>query len=337
MSQHASATVIGAFTLVGLLVAAAGVVLFGAGKWFEPTHDVVLYFERSAHGLQVGSDARFGGVLIGRVKSISVLVDRERNRKIIPIVVQLGERELRSIASASGAEIDFGNREGVQAAVDEGLRARLVQQSLLTGMLYVEFDMVPESEGFEFEAAGPLGELPVVPTIGTEFDELIAGVGDGLRKFNEIDLEAIIGELSETLASMRHQVEAIQADEISGNLLTITEDLKKFLGGGRLPKTLTALEETLDEFRSLATSAKEGMEPVFEDLSEAMEAASRSLREFEKAAAALAEVANPRAPVLMRVQGVMQETERAVRVIAELAEDIRRNPNSLLFGREPEN
>lgn len=336
MSQQASATLIGGFTLAGLAIAATAVVLFGAGKWFDPTHDVVLYFEKSAHGLQTGSDARFGGVLIGRVKSISVLVDREQNRKIIPVVVELIDRELQAISAASGAEIDFSTREGVQAAVDEGLRARMVQQSLLTGLLYIEFDMVPDSNGFVFAGPGPLAEVPAVPTIGTEFDELIAGVADGLRKFNEVDLEGLLTDLRETIGSVRDQVEAIQADEISGNLVDITEDLKRFFGGDKLPATLETLDQTLEEIKTLAGSAREGMEPVLEDLAEAMEAANRSMQQFEQAAAALAEVANPRAPVLMRFQNVMQETERAVRVIGELAEDIRRNPNSLLFGRETE-
>lgn len=336
MSQQASATLIGGFTLAGLTITAVAVVLFGAGKWFESSHHVVLYFERSAHGLQVGSDARFGGVLIGRVKSISVLVDREENRKIIPVVVELGESELRAIGVASGALIDFSTVEGVQAAVDQGLRARMVQQSLLTGLLYVEFDMVPDSQGFTFKAGGELGELPSVPTIGTEVDELISGIGEGLKTFNEMDLEGLLGDLRDTIVTVREQVEAIATDEISGNLVSITEDLKTFLGGDKLPDTLAKLEETLEEFRALAGSAREGMEPVMEDLAEAMKSASRSLEEFEQASAALAEMANPRAPVLMRFQNVMEEAERAVRAIAELADDIRRNPNSLLFGREAE-
>jgi paraquat-inducible protein B len=336
MSQQANATAIGAFTLSALLIAAAAVILFGAGKWFERSHDVVLYFEKSAHGLQVGSDARFGGVLIGRVKSISVLVDRRENRKIIPVVVQLGDRELRAISSASGATLDFTSREGVQAAVDEGLRGRMVQQSLLTGLLYVEFDIVPDSVGFVFEPAEAQSELPAIPTIGTEIDELISGVADGLKKFNELDIASILEDLQSTIVSVRNQVDAIKSDEISANIEAITEELKELVSNEHLANAIASLDEALAEIKLLAINAREGLEPVMADLDKTMESANSSLEKFEQTMASVGEMVNPRAPVLMRLQNVLLETERAARVIAELANDIQRNPNSLLFGREPE-
>ncbi len=57
---------IGVFTLLGLLIAAAALVMLGAGKIFEKTHKIQLYFDKSVYGLQVGSDVRFGGVQIGQ-------------------------------------------------------------------------------------------------------------------------------------------------------------------------------------------------------------------------------------------------------------------------------
>jgi paraquat-inducible protein B len=86
MSKKASPTLIGVFTLVGLLLGAGALVLFGAGKFFEKSSNITLYFDKSANGLLVGSDVRFGGVRIGRVGSIKVLIDRNENRKIIPVV-----------------------------------------------------------------------------------------------------------------------------------------------------------------------------------------------------------------------------------------------------------
>src|SRR5690606_9807762 len=110
---------------------------------FETTYPVLLYFDKSANGLQVGSDVRFGGVRIGTVRSISVLMDPEGYRKIIPVVVELGEKDLRLISSSAGGGIDFSTHSGVEKAVSEGLRAGMKQQSLLTGQLYIEFDVVP--------------------------------------------------------------------------------------------------------------------------------------------------------------------------------------------------
>ena len=94
MSKNASPTLIGLFTLGGLVLAATALVLLGAGKFFEKTTNVILYFDKSADGLLVGSEVRFGGVRIGRVSSINVLVDPRENRKIIPILVEISTRQL---------------------------------------------------------------------------------------------------------------------------------------------------------------------------------------------------------------------------------------------------
>ena len=115
-TSKANPAVIGAFTLVGLLLATAAVILFGAGRLFKKTHDVMLYFDKSAYGLQVGSDVRFGGVRIGSVRSISVLIDSKNDRKIIPVVVELGQRELGQIGvEAEGGEFDDAVGPGADA------------------------------------------------------------------------------------------------------------------------------------------------------------------------------------------------------------------------------
>ncbi|MHB1082431.1 MAG: MlaD family protein, partial [Prosthecobacter sp.] len=194
MSKTASPTLIGIFTLVGIVLAAGSLILFGASRFFEKTSRIMLYFDQSANGLLVGSEARFGGVRIGRVASIRVLVDSKENRKIIPVVVELSEKDLRFVGSTAEDKIDFTTDEGVKSAVANGLRARMKQQSLLTGQLYIEFDIAPDKPGFIFkpERQPP---FPAVPTMGTELDAIISGISDGLKKFNDLDLATNIKDM----------------------------------------------------------------------------------------------------------------------------------------------
>ena len=187
MSKKASPALIGGFTLLGLLLAAGALLLFGAGKFFEKSSSIILYFEKSAYGLLVGSEVRFGGVRIGRVTSIQVIIDQKQNRKIIPVVVELSHKELNDVGLTSDGSIDLLTEEGVNKAISEGLRARMKQQSLLTGQLYIEFDMIPDSPIFDYKPA-VASPYPNVPTLGTEMDDLIKGIADGLKKFNDLDL-----------------------------------------------------------------------------------------------------------------------------------------------------
>ncbi|MBK1884312.1 MCE family protein [Luteolibacter pohnpeiensis] len=333
MSKKASPTLIGLFTLVGLILAAVAVVMFGAGKYFEKSHKILLFFDKSANGLQVGSDVRFGGVRIGTVDSIHVLIDPDGNRKIIPVVVSLGDKELHMVQRSDGSGMDFSTKEGVAKAVKEGLRAGMKQQSLVTGQLYIEFDIIPDTPGFVYNTKRER-RLPVVPTVGTQIDELIAGIADGLKKFNSLDLEGVMGDLHEVLAQARDQISALDLKEINDNVTAITGDVRKFTDDQKLSSAVENLDNALQQIDQLVARANEGFDPLMEDLNELIANANAGLEKIDEATKELSEMSNPRAPVVMRLQNVLQETERATRSLKELSNDLKRSPNAILSGKE---
>jgi paraquat-inducible protein B len=332
MSQKASPTVIGVFTLVGLILIGAAVVLFGAGKLFTSTHNILLYFDKSANGLQVGSDVRFGGVRIGKVKSISVLVDRKENRKIIPVVVELADKDLHLISTEEGGGIGLTTVEGVRKAVAEGLRAGMKQQSLLTGQLYIEFDIVPDTPGFVYDNKNG-HSYPVVPTVGTEMDELISGISDGIQKFNELDLNSVIKELRDVLVSANERIAEFDMKEINENVLDITRDIREAVGDRKLAEAMDNLNQALVRIDELAGKANEGIDPLLEDLSVIMEKTDAGLARIDEVAKDVSQFSNPRSPVLLRLQNVLQETERASRALKELSNDLKRDPKALISGK----
>lgn len=332
MSKKASPTLIGLFTLIGLLLIGAGLVLFGSGKLFTSQHEVLLYFDKSANGLLVGSDVRFGGVRIGRVKSISVIIDRENNRKIIPVVVELAEQHLRLISSNDGEAIDFSTFEGVNKAVKEGLRAGMKQQSLVTGQLYIEFDIVPGTPGFIYHGKSK-PEFPVIPTIGTEMDELIAGISNGINKFNALDLDSVIREFRSVLLTTNRKIDEIRVQEINDNLIGITADLRKITSDQKLSSAVENLNDALVQIEELTTKANKGIDPLLADLQGVIARADAGIKNLDEAAAEISKLSNPRSPVLLRLHTVLQETERASRALKELSNDLKRDPNAIISGR----
>jgi len=332
MSQKASPTTIGAFTLVGLILIGAALVLFGVGKYFTQTYQLLLYFDKSANGLQVGSDVRFGGVRFGRVKSISVLVDRAANRKIIPVVVEFTDKELRLIRTSEAGGIDLTTHEGVKKAVGEGLRAGMKQQSLLTGQLYIEFDIVPDTPGFVYHHQnGPIH--PVVPTIGTEMDELISGISDGIQKFNELDLDLVIKELHDVLTTANTRIAELDTKRINENVLGITQDIRRITSDQKLAGAVDNLNQALVQIDQLATKANNGIDPLLADLEVIMKRTDASLARIDQAAREISQLSHPRSPILLRMHNVLQETERASRALKELSNDLKRDPKALISGK----
>jgi paraquat-inducible protein B len=332
MSQKASPTVIGIFTLVGLILVGAALVLFGAGKLFTSTHDILLYFDKSANGLQVGSDVRFGGVRIGKVKSINVLVDRKANRKIIPVVVELTDKDLHLISTDEGGGIDLTTFDGVRKAVSEGLRAGMKQQSLVTGQLYIEFDIVPDTPGFVYHST-VAPAYPVVPTIGTEMDELIAGISDGIQKFNALDLDSVIKELRDVLVTANKRIAEVDVKEINENVLGITRDIRAATGDRKLAEAVDNLNQALVRIDDLAGKANKEIDPLLADLKTIMEKTDAGIARIDEATKEISQLSNPRSPVLLRLQNVLRETERASRALKELSNDLKRDPKALISGK----
>lgn len=335
MSIKASSTMIGLFTLGGLLIAAAALVLLGAGKYFEQKHDVLMYFDKSVYGLQVGSDVRFGGVRIGRVSSISVIIDPVENRKIIPVLVELTAKDLKSVSGTGEGMIDFSSKEGVARAVKQGLRAGMKQQSLVTGQLYVEFDIVPDTAGFTYHQKNESG-YPVVPTIPTEIDELISGITDGLKKINELDIAGLMTEMRDVLKGAKSQIEGLDLKEVNENITAISRDVRALTSDGRIKTSLANLDEALREIKELSAKANSNMDPLLVDIRDVAEKTKASLDKIEAATGELSKVTDPRSPLLLDFQNLLHETETASRTLRELTNDLKRNPNSLLRGKESE-
>jgi len=332
MSKKANPTLIGIFTLVAIIVAGAGIVLFGAGKYFKNTHTLLLYFQTSTNGLQIGSDVRFAGVKIGSVKSISVIMDRNEKSKILPVLVELVETDLLLITTEAGDRIDFSSFEGVAKAVSQGLRASMKPQSILTGQLYIEFDIVPETPGFVYNAKGER-LYPVVPTVGTDIDEILSRIGDSLKKLNALDLTGIIAEFRDVLVGAKDQIGALNLKAINDNVIAITSDVRKITSDDKLTHSMSNLDESLVQIREFTTKANTKFDPLMDDLSAVIAKSDASFAKVNEAAKAMADMSNPRSPVLLRLQNVLQETERASRALKELANDLKREPKALISGK----
>lgn len=326
---------IGLFTLVGLLIAAGALVMLGAGKYFEHTHKLLLYFQKSVNGLQVGSDVRFGGVRIGSVSSISVIIDPKENRKIIPVVVELTEKELKSLESSGDGMLDFSSKEGVSRAVAKGLRAGMKQQSLVTGQLYIEFDIAPDSKGFIFDQPGE-PEYPVVPTIATEIDELISGVTDALKKINDLDIATLMTDMRDVLKGAKDQINGLNLKEINDNVIVITRDLKGLTSDERIKISLGNLDDALKEIKELSTKANNNIDPLLVDIREVAVKTRESLAKIDTTTEDLSKISDPRSPMLLDFQNLLHETENTSRTLRELTNDLKRNPGSLLRGKTPE-
>jgi len=181
--------VIGSFVVGAVILSVAGLLFFGPGGFFTETRDYVIFFDGSVKGLNVGSPVRFRGVKIGQVKKINVHVRTEDFKFYIPVVIEIEPSRItagnthKSLLDTLKTTIKGDDL--MLPLVPKGLRARMQLDSLVTGQLYVNLDMLPKAP---LILTGYKHRYPELPAIRSSLDELT-------RTVEDIPLKELAGKL----------------------------------------------------------------------------------------------------------------------------------------------
>jgi len=158
MSRQANPVVIGGFVVGTLVLAVAGILVFGSGRFFATIDRVVMYFPGDLQGLRVGATVDFQGVPIGTVTVIKAVIDPESVEVQIPVIVDLHPDTVEFVRPRPQGE------KAIQRLVERGVRAQLQLESLVTGQVFIQLDFHPEAPAAAFRI-DPLTKLPEMPTV----------------------------------------------------------------------------------------------------------------------------------------------------------------------------
>ncbi|WEN16586.1 MlaD family protein [Rhodanobacter sp. AS-Z3] len=180
-----------------------------------PTY-IRMRFEQSVRGLAVDAPVEFLGINIGKVVSLRLDYDEQKQR--FPVLVgaliypqRLGTAydKLEALAKAQGESPDLSQMVG--RLVDHGLRAQARTGNLLTGQLYVALDFVPKTPKVAFDAsAKPL----TIPTVPGSFDKLQEQMAEIVDKVNKIPFDSIGHNLDQTLAGLNTTIKKVNGETL---------------------------------------------------------------------------------------------------------------------------
>ena len=156
MAKKKTYKMVGLFVVLGF-ACLGGIIFNYASKQFlsEDKEYVVMYFEETIQGLSVGSSVVFKGVEVGQVAKINLLMDVQTGKFKTPVFIKFQENKSFRLIDKQHMDPE----ETIKVLVEKGLRARLVNASLLTGQLMIELNMNPSSPA-KFEGDGSHIEIP---------------------------------------------------------------------------------------------------------------------------------------------------------------------------------
>ena len=174
---------VGMFVVIGFLCFIAIIFHFLNKKFStDDSQLVVMYFEESIQGLNVGSPVVFQGVEIGKVAKIRLLTNLKLGTFKAPVYVSFKEKKSFQI----GSHRDVSGENVLKALVEKGLRARLINANYLTGQLMIELNMEPNTPAI-MRGSGYYMEIPTVISsfamISKDLQE-IPGFGELVKKYN---------------------------------------------------------------------------------------------------------------------------------------------------------
>lgn len=261
----------------------------------------VMYFNKSVRGLNPGAPLEFKGIQIGNVVDVKLEYNSEESSFRIPVLVEI---EPDRIIDRT-AEADASAASMLQTLVDQGLRARLSTGSLLTGQLYVELNMYPNTEAvYVGDNTSPHPELPTIPGA---FEAMTESIQNFVAKLETVDVEAI-----------------------GQDVLGILSGTNELLNMPESEQTVTDLQASMRSLKKILQNVESA------DLEQTINTAKDALTNVNKTLEMVDGVLTPNSPLQYNIIQVTSELEETARALRSLVEMLERQPQAILFGREAE-
>jgi paraquat-inducible protein B len=311
-SKRASPTLIGAFVIGALLLVLGGLAVFGSGKLFRRTEQFVAIFSGSVNGLSVGAPVKFRGVQVGSVTSILLSLPGMTLPDLrIPVFFDID----RDTTLKLGAMVNPANPSALAALIDQGLRAQLQLESIVTGVLFVELDLFPTSQVTLFlpKDSGYV-EIPTQPTLLQEATQTAADV---VAKLRDADIDGLVNAVRDAARGVN---DLAGSPELRQTLVAIRDTL------ATTRETLVEVKPRIAPLAGRFDSGVSRLEATLQKLDLTLGSVKTSLGSFDT-------LVDPQAPLVYQLTATLTDLSEAARSIRQFADYLDRNPNALLTGR----
>ena len=332
MSKPVNPYAIGVFLVGSLILIIVAILVFGGGQILRNKSQYVIYFDSALNGLNIGAPVKLQGVQIGVVKEISIELDQNATRITKPVVIEI---DSKMVLDSGGRPFKMASNLGqrqqnAKQLIDAGIKAQLQSQSLLTGLLYVEFNFYRNEPlrltGLNYK---DLPELPAVPTTADQIkntaDELIV-------KFRQLPIEDIVKDLAATLKEIR---EIATSDELKKNRIALTKTLnetEKLVASlnQNLSPLLINMNGTVVDTRTMVQEFTHEMRPVLLSTEKALNTATDVLKESKQALSSVEAITASDAPLWQSLES-LRDAANSTKMLTDYLE---RHPDSIIYGKE---
>ena len=324
MSKSTNLAAIGVFVVVGTILTLGGILALASGILFSPKLHVVTFFNESVAGLNVGAPTKFQGVIIGKVTRISFWPQPDTTQSYIRVEAEIDV----ALTLSLGATRNFSHADQMEKSVREGLRTNLATESMVTGIRYIEIQ-------YDFSASEPIflnteDGFIEVPSTPSALAGLTASVSEIVARVGAVDLPALTGDLRDLLEI---QAEALDIKALNDQTLATLKAAEDMMSNKEITNSLKSLDNTLAALRDLATTINNESQPMMARLDSAAVALVATLQASQVLLEHAGSLMAPEGSFRYETETAMREMGAMARALRLLADELERNPGSLVRGK----
>jgi paraquat-inducible protein B len=321
MSRRANPVAIGAFVVGAVALVILGLVLLGSFHLFDRPVKVVMFFDESVAGLSVGAPVAFRGVKLGEVTDIRTRVGTARIAVFADLdrkpFAQRGPGESPIIAGGVTAEAFLET-----AIQQQGLRAQLALQSLVTGQLVVSLVLRPDTPIAETRLERARLEIPTIPTFREQVNEAL----------QKVPWDKVLTSVQETLERVNALVKSPEIPRALAALEATLVDTQKLAGqldreiGGLASSVRDTSDVTRSEIREVGKDLRTtlaALGPLIESLRQTSDQSRTAIQDV------VAEVKSLRIQTGALLDSATQTSEATRQAVTDMAGDLRQTLTQL--------
>jgi paraquat-inducible protein B len=202
---------------------------------------VGILFDETVNGLTAGAAVKYRGVRVGEVSAINaIVVDEDGTPRV----------RLRTTLELSPSRIGIAEDTSEQDAmiilagfVEQGLRARLVTNNILTGALEIELIEVAEAPVEVMDVARD--PFPIIPTTESEVADVAATAEGVLKRINDLPIEELMQGAIDLMAGIETFATDGDLRAAPEELLALLGEVRDVIGSDGVQNTPAALQATL--------------------------------------------------------------------------------------------
>jgi len=325
MTQKNNNITIGSFIVGALVLTFFLLIFFSGGNYFTDKERVVMYFDGSVQGLQIGAPIKLKGVELGEIANIEVTFLHD-DRTIVNIVT--ADLILKRIHRSD----EQPDEDIFDVVIKKGLRAQLNYQSLLTGLLYVELDFYPNSELRLLNLQSQYREFP---TIKTDFESLF-------NQIEGIDLISISKGLASVLDSLDTILKSGKIEQAASDFSAAAQAIEKTATSfdnaavaleSELTMLSTKLTASIDGFTLLMGEANHQLPLLSDEFVQTLTGLRKALNTINDTMTAAEGTFSEDSQLIEQLTRAAEEVSRAARAFRLLSETLEQQPEALIRGK----